>query len=132
MRDGIKKKANFSKVLCVVSISLFCATLLAAFYCSCKGYPTEIFNYAIPATGGMAIASICFYYNKAKVENLSKQRVRYVLIKLLLLNEIPAQTYQKICYEIDHIDTIIDDKITNQLCEAVSEDITAINTHGGY
>ena len=127
-----KKKVNFSKAICVVSIILFFISLLAAFFCSLHNLPTDIFPYAIPSTGGMAIASVCFYYNKAKVENLSKQRVRYVLIKLRLLNEIPAETYEKICYEIDHIDTIIDDKITNQLCEAVSEDITAINTHGGY
>ena len=127
-----RKKPNFSKMLCVSCVGIFILTLVAATYCSLKGYPTDIFIYAIPATAGLAIAGVCFYFNKAKTENLSKQRIRYVLMKLLLNRMLSPEAYEQICYEIDNIDSIIDNKLNDSLNEAVSEDISAINHQGGY
>lgn len=120
-----KKKPNFSKLLCVIGITLFVLTITVAILFAVWGLPTEVFMYIIPAVGIIASASVIFYLNKAKTENLSKQRIRYVLMKLLLKDDLSADKYIEICDEIDNIDGIIDGKINSSLAESVNEDIKA-------
>lgn len=84
-----------------------------------NGFDTSLTITAITAAGTIAAASRAFYFNKAKAENLSKQRIRYVLMKLLLEEKLPPPVYVEICSEIDNIDCIIDQKLTGMVSMAV-------------
>jgi hypothetical protein len=66
------KKKEFSKKLCKFSLAIFTiVTVLGILLCFSER-ATDFFAYAIPSTGALAAASIAFYFNKAKAENLSK------------------------------------------------------------
>jgi hypothetical protein len=122
-----RAKPNFSKLLCIICIVVFVLAIFSAVCCSIADISTEVFVYAIPATGVMAAAAVGFYFNKSKTENLSKQRIRYVLMKLLLKNQLKGEAYKEICTEIDNIDSVIDNKLNSSLQESVEEDIQVDN-----
>ena len=66
------------------------------------GKPLDIFIYAIPASAGCYIAAICFYLNKAKMENIFKGKVEFLKLKLDLLTQYPEQE-EVINHEINEI-----------------------------
>jgi len=86
------------------------------------GLDTSIVASAIIAAGTITAASRAFYYNKAKAENLSKQRIRYVLMKLLLEDKLSPEAYAEVCSEIENIDSIVDSKLNSLLQTAVDTD----------
>lgn len=114
-----KPKFEFSKLLCVFSIVLLVFSITMAMICAFLSLDSTIFMYIIPTTGTLATASFSFYFFKAKAENLSKQRIRFVLEKLLLQDKLTSDNYQEICTEIDNIDDILNAKINGMTVESV-------------
>lgn len=117
------KKPNTSKLYVLIAdvhFLLECIVIGPLF--SIMGLETSIVASAIVAAGTIAAASRAFYYNKAKAENLSKQRIRYVLMKLLLEDKLTPEAYAEVCSEIENIDSVIDAKLNNLLQTAVDTD----------
>lgn len=126
-----RRNPNFSKFLAIFSDALFAGTILAGIVCAAMGADTTMFAYAVTAAGTVAGISHTFYYTKAKAENLSKQRVRYVLMKLLLQDRLSGEDYAEICAEIDSIDSAIWAKIDGMTQEAIDGEQSVQNDMTG-
>lgn len=118
----MKKKAEYSKKICTYSLISFSIVVLMALVGTILGFSSEIFAYLIPSVGAVATASVVFYYNKAKTENLSKQRIRNVMLKLVLEEKLSPEDYEEIIAEIETIDAIVDAKLYSSLEESVNQD----------
>ena len=116
------KKRTTSKSLLVISILQFLIIIGFCCYCILEQLDLSIFAYLVPASSALAVGAAGFYFNKAKAENLSKQRIRYVYLKLLLQDKLDPQTYEEIEEELSNIDDIINDKIKEDLSCAINED----------
>ena len=110
----LKRKTEFSKKLVIVTGALFILSLLLVRADMREGY--DISSYAtqiILTTGGIFGASIVFYLNKAKIENLSKAKIRFVLLRLRLeirlKDLLPEEEYNLIMEEINKIDMMMDE-----------------------
>lgn len=92
-----------------------------------SSYATQI----ILTTGGIFGASIVFYLNKAKIENLSKAKIRFMLLRLRLelrlRRQIPEEAYSLILEEINAIDRMMDTKLDGALEEAIQQEIEIQN-----
>lgn len=117
-----RSKREFSKKLCIASIIIFVMTTLTALVFSALSLDTEAFAWIVPSAG--AICSVClgFYFNKAKMENLSKQRIRTELIRLTLSGKLDEDTYNELCDELDHIDGTVENKMAEMYENAVVEE----------
>lgn len=132
-RPLIRRPPNFSKALCIAAWGLFALSVvvsLVAVICSItrpEGTYIDLsaVAYIVPPAGAVAGAAAVFYYNKAKAENLSKQRVRYVMIKQLLKDKIDPETYTEVCDTIDTIDQAIESKLSAQHEQEIAQDIEA-------
>lgn len=118
----MKNKIEFSKKICIFNFIIFSVTLIVSFVFSALGLTSDLFSYIIPSVSALVTASVGFYYNKAKAENLSKQKLRNILIKITLENKISAEEYDKICNEIEDIDSVIDEKLREMYEQSVKED----------
>jgi hypothetical protein len=118
----MKKKTEYSKKICTYSLFSFSIVVLMALVGAILGFSSEIFAYLIPSVGAVATASVVFYYNKAKTENLSKQRIRNVMLKLVLEEKLSPEDYEEIIAEIETIDAIVDAKLYSSLEESVNQD----------
>lgn len=132
-RPSKRRPPNFSKVICFAAWGLFALSVvvsLIAVICSltrAEGTYIDLsaVAYIVPPAGAVAGAAAVFYYNKAKAENLSKQRVRYVLIKQLLRGKLDAETYTEVCDTIDSIDQAIESKLAMQHEQEIAQDVEA-------
>lgn len=92
-----------------------------------SSYATQI----ILTTGGIFGASIVFYLNKAKIENLSKGKIRFMLLRLRLelrlKDQIPEEAYNLMLEEINTIDRMLDTKLDGALEEAIQQEIEIQN-----
>lgn len=92
-----------------------------------SGYATQV----IVTTGGIFGASIIFYLNKSKIENLSKGKIRFMLLRLRLelklKDQIPEEAYSLIMEEINEIDRMMDTKLDGALEEAIQQEIELQN-----
>ena len=92
-----------------------------------SSYATQI----ILTTGGIFGASIVFYLNKAKIENLSKSKIRFMLLRLRmelrLKDQIPEEAYSLLLEEINAIDRMMDTKLDGALEEAIQNEIDIQN-----
>ena len=127
-----KYKLEFSKVIVIVTGLLFILTLLdirgaVRGGIDVSGYATQ----QILTTGGIFGASIIFYLNKSKIENLSKGKLRFLLLKLRLelklKDKIPEESYQIILAEINEIDAMLDSKLNGALEEAIQKEVEIPN-----
>lgn len=127
-----KPKMEFSKILVIVTGLLFILTLIdirgaVRGGIDVSGYATQ----QIISTGGIFGASIIFYLNKSKIENLSKGKLRFVLLKLRLelklKDKIPEESYQIILDEINQIDGMLDNKLNGALEEAIQKEVEIPN-----
>ena len=117
-----KKRKEFSKKLCIFSSTVFVVICALAILTTFMGVETEIWNYLIPTAGGLVSISFGFYYNKAKAENLAKQRLRTILIKLVLEGRLDEESYQELCDELDSIDNTLQEKIDEMYRNSVEEE----------
>lgn len=127
-----KRKLEFSKVIVVLTAVLFILALLDI-RCGVRegldvsGYATQL----IVTTGGIFGASIIFYLNKSKIENLSKGKIRFLLLRLRLelklKDKIPEESYQIILDELSELDAMLDNKLDGTLEEAIQHEIDVQN-----
>ena len=123
-----KHKLEFSKKVVIATGLLFVLSLLdiragVRAGLDVSGYATQ----QILTTGGIFGASIIFYLNKSKMENLSKGKVRFLLLKLRLelklRDKIPEESYQIILEEINKIEDMLDRKLDGSLEEAIQREV---------
>ena len=130
--SSARRKTEFSKKLVIVTGALFILSLFLVRADMKEGY--DISSYAtqiILTTGGIFGASIVFYLNKAKIENLSKAKIRFVLLRLRLeirlKDRLPEEEYNLIMEEIDKIDRMMDTKLDGALEEAIQSEVEIQN-----
>ena len=126
--NSARRKVEFSKKLVIVTGALFILSIFLVRADMKEGY--DISSYAtqiILTTGGIFGASIVFYLNKAKIENLSKARIRFVLLRLRLeirlKDSLPEEEFILIMEEIDKIDRMMDSKLDGALEEAIQSEV---------
>lgn len=121
-----KRGMEFTKKIVILTALLFIVSLLdirAAVRegLDVSGYATQV----LITTGGIFGASIVFYLNKSKIENLSKGKIRFMLLRLRLeiklKDQLPEETYTLIMEEIDEIDRMMDTKLDGALEEAIQQ-----------
>lgn len=127
-----KRRVEFTKKIVILTAILFILCLLdirAAVRegLDVSGYATQV----IVTTGGIFGASIVFYLNKSKIENLSKGKIRFVLLRLRLelkiKDKIPEEAYNLIMEEINEIDRMMDTKLDGALEEAIQQEVDLQN-----
>ena len=118
-----KNKKEFSKKLCIIAILIFIITVITALVFSALSLDTESFTLIVPSAGTVCSVCLGFYYNKAKMENLSKQRIRTELIRLTLAGKLDEDVYEELCDELDHIDGTVEAKMASMYEEVVDEEI---------
>ena len=130
--NSARRKTEFSKKLVIVTGALFILSFFLVRLDMKEGY--DISSYAtqiILTTGGIFGASIVFYLNKAKIENLSKARIRFVLLRLRLeiklKDLLPEEEFTLIMEEIDRIDRMMDSKLDGALEEAILSEVEIQN-----
>lgn len=123
MGKKIKKKRSSSKTYVGFGIIQFIGCILYSLACSFFGMDGSNICYILPSSATVLATALGFYYNKAKVENLSKQRIRYVYLKMLLENKLTPEQYVEINEELENIDSIINDKLFYTLQNDINEDI---------
>lgn len=130
--SSARRKTEFSKKLVIVTGALFILSLFLVRADMKEGY--DVSSYAtqiILTTGGIFGASIVFYLNKAKIENLSKAKIRFVLLRLRLeirlKDRLPEEEYNLIMEEIDKIDRMMDTKLDGALEEAIQSEVEIQN-----
>jgi uncharacterized membrane protein YbhN (UPF0104 family) len=116
------KKKEFSKRLCKFSLAIFTIVMVLGILLCFSERTTDFFAYAIPSTGALAAASIAFYFNKAKAENLSKQKLRNVVLKLYLEDRLDSGDAEEILTEIEFIDETLQNKLNSDYEDAINED----------
>lgn len=126
------RRVEFTKKIVIITALLFIWSLLDVRVAVKEGL--DVSGYAtqtILTTGGIFGASIVFYLNKAKIENLSKGKIRFVLLRLRLelkiKDKIPEDTYNLIMEEINEIDRMMDTKLDGALEEAIQQEIDLQN-----
>lgn len=117
------KQSNSSKKYVNIAITQFIIVMLYSLVSGILGFDTSMLPYLIPSSSGILGIALGFYYNKSKSENLSKQRIRYVYLKMLLQDRLSPDVYQEIEQELTNIDEIINNKLYYSLQESVNEDI---------
>ena len=130
--NSAKRKTEFSKKLVILTGALFILSIFLVRADMKEGY--DISSYAtqiILTTGGIFGASIVFYLNKAKIENLSKGKIRFMLLRLRLelrlKDKLPDDAYNLILEEINAIDRMMDTKLDGALEEAIQQEIEVQN-----
>lgn len=120
-------KKEFSKEILHQTMLIFISQLIAALIFSWNEKDTSIFMYTIPSTAGIFGASIIFYLNKAKIENVFKGKIDFLKLKMDMLQDSPEGQHEQIESELSKIDECLDGKIDSVMNEAVQEDITVQN-----
>ena len=124
-----KRGMEFTKKIVILTALLFIVSLLdirgaVREGLDVSGYATQV----LITTGGIFGASIVFYLNKSKIENLSKGKIRFMLLRLRLeiklKDQLPEETYNLIMEEIDHM---MDTKLDGALEEAIQQEIDLQN-----
>ena len=124
---GSKRGMEFTKKIVIFAALLFIISLLDIWGAvreglDVSGYATQV----IVTTGGIFGASIIFYLNKSKIENLSKGKIR-LRLELKLKDQIPQEAYSLIMEEINEIDRMMDTKLDGALEEAIQQEIELQN-----
>lgn len=127
-----KRGMEFAKKIVILTALLFILCLLEIRGAVREGI--DVSSYAtqvIVTTGGIFCASIIFYLNKAKIENLSKGKIRFMLLRLRLelrlKDQIPEEAYSLLLEEINKIDRMMDSKLDGALEEAIQQEIEMQN-----
>ena len=130
--NSSRRKVEFSKKLVIVTGVLFILSILLLRVDMKDGYDVSYYaTQVILTTGGIFGASTIFYLNKAKIENLSKAKIRFALLRLRLeirlKNRLPEEEYNLIMEEIDEIDRMMDTKLDGALEEAIHSEVEIQN-----
>lgn len=121
-----KTHLTTSKKILWFSVILFAVTVAIAIQFSYVGLDTTVFMYVLPLTGGIAGATIVFYLNKSKIENIFKFKISFLEYKLKLLKKNPDLS-NVIEQEMSSMENALDSKVDSTMHEAVNEDINIQN-----
>lgn len=123
-----RHRIEFSKIIVIITGLLFIFILWDIRVATKEGL--DVSGYAmqeILTTGGIFGASIIFYLNKSKIENLSKGKIRYALLKLRLelrlKKLVPDELYSVVAEELNELDTMLDNKLDGALEEAIQKEV---------
>lgn len=120
-------KSSYSKKIVFTTGVIFASQVILAVLFSWLYKDTTIFVYTIPTTGGIFGAAICFYLNKAKMENVLKIKIAYTKFKIGISKKIPPEIMAEIDNEFMALEQAIDMKIDNAINEAMNEDVMITN-----
>lgn len=128
-RDGsmnltTHRKMETSKKALWLTASLFTLTIVIGVIFTYLDKDTTLFTIAIPATGAVFGATVTFYLNKAKMENVFKGKISFLEYRLKLLSSQPEELHDVIDEELTVIDDTLSQSINNTMEEAVTEQIT--------
>lgn len=126
MAKSKEKCFTTSKKILWASMLLFIVTVAVAIKFSYEGRDTSVFMYILPLTGGITGATIVFYMNKSKMENIFRFKISFLEYKLKLLNDNPDRACI-IEEEMSSIENALDSKVDSTMQEVVNEDITIQN-----
>lgn len=118
-----KTKKEYSKKIVFWTGVLFVSQIIAALFFSWNSKDTSVFAYSIPATGGSFGASIIFYLNKAKMENVCKGKIAFFKFKMKWLEKHPEHN-EELEKELSSIETSLTNKIDSEVASSISEEIT--------
>lgn len=122
--DRKEKKFTTSKKILWCAMIFFIITVAIAIKFAYDGdKDTSIFMYLLPITGGIAGATIVFYLNKSKMENVFRFKIAFLEYKLDLIHKYPENA-DVIEQEMSSVDMALDSKIDSTMNEAVGEDIS--------
>ena len=120
--------SEFSKRLVIFTAFIFLFAIADLKISVIYGY--DVSSYAtqlIITSGALFGATVVFYLNKAKIENLSKGKIRFLLLKLRLeiklKDKLPPEHFDTIIAEIDNIEAMMDSKLNGALEEAIQAEI---------
>lgn len=127
-----KHRIEFSKIIVIITGLLFILILLDMRAATKEGLDVSGYSMqTILTTGGIFGASIIFYLNKAKVENMAKGKIRYALLRLRLeirlKNLVPEDVYNDVVEELNEIDAMLDGKLDSALEEAIRAEVEIQN-----
>lgn len=114
---------EYSKRIVYWTGLLFFSQLVSAAVFSSLGKDTSIFMYSIPSTGGVFGASIIFYLNKAKMENVLKMKISYTKFKVNLSKLIPPEAVEDIENEFIDFENALNLKLEDSMSSAINKDI---------
>lgn len=121
------KRIETSKKILWMSYVIFFITLIVGFICVFKNKDTSLFVYAIPSTGGVFGATVTFYLNKAKMENIFKGKEEFLKYKIELLKDCPDSFKSEIENELSDVDNVLENCINMETQEVVSEKFNITN-----
>jgi hypothetical protein len=117
---------EYSKKVLFWTMCIFGLNLVLSLVFSWYGKDTSIFMYSIPTTGGIFGATVAFYLNKAKIENVCKGKIQFFKFKMKYIEKHP-QRADDIESELANIDSALNAKIDSTIDESISEDINIQN-----
>jgi ABC-type phosphate transport system auxiliary subunit len=132
MNKPNKKPQEFSKKILTQTKWLFVLQVILVIVFACLEYDTTALCITATVSGGVYGASIIFYLNKAKTENISKGRLKLAIFKTQLTTkanegEISEEDMSMLNEEIDRLDEQYNASLDNKLDEALNEEITIQN-----
>ena len=118
-----KPKKEYSKKIVLWTGVLFVSQIIAALFFSWNSKDTSVFAYLIPATGGSFGASVIFYLNKAKMENVCKGKIAFFKFKMKWLEKHPEHNGE-LEQEFSSMENALTNKIDSEVASSISEEIT--------
>lgn len=82
-----------------------------------------VFMYSIPVTGGVFGASIVFYLNKAKLENILKMKIAYTKFKINLSKLIPPEAMVEVENEFLDLEDALNFKLNDSMVNTINKDV---------
>lgn len=116
------KKVEYSKKIVLWTGIIFLSQLILACIFSWYATDTSIFAYTIPTSGGIFGASVGFYLNKAKIENVCKGKIKFFEYKMAYLDKHPEHK-DAIEQDLYIIDSALTSKIDSAVEQSIAEDI---------
>lgn len=117
-----EKRFTTSKKILWASMLLFIVTVAIAIKFSYEGRDTSVFMYILPLTGGIAGATIVFYLNKSKMENIFRFKISFLEYKIKMAKKNPKEVCL-IDKEMSSVEEALDSKVDMTMQEAINEDI---------
>ena len=119
-----KKEKSFTttKQVLWVTVLIFVITVALAIWFSYEGRDTSVFMYVLPLTGGIAGATIVFYLNKSKMENIFRFKISFLEYKIKMAKKNPKEACL-IDKEMSSVEEALDSKVDMTMQEAINEDI---------
>jgi hypothetical protein len=128
----MKLKFNFSKFIVIISIILFIISVGLGLKFTKEGLDTSIFNLIIPSISAVLTASVIFYFNKSKMENVLKILITSMKARLSLQIKVEKVVEDEkyiiikdiINNEFSILESELNSKINSVYSEEVNKDIT--------